>query len=141
MALKTWHKLVGGSALSTAVALGCYFEGEKLVAYHDPGNGTLTLCDGETHGILPGMTATHEDCQLWLAKGMQKELDFVDAHLLHRQPDTRRAALADFTYNEGEQRFLDSSIRRRINLGGGKVLPGLINRREAEYELCMEGVQ
>lgn len=155
MQLKPWHKVTGGGALAIAVALGGYFEGERLTAYRDVG-GKPTLCDGETHGVFMGMTATHAQCQQWLSTGMQQELDFVNHNLLHVQPDTRQAALADFTYNEGEQRFLDSSIRRKINLGdikggcdalklydlaAGKVQQGLINRRAAEFELCMEGVQ
>jgi lysozyme len=152
---KPWLKVTGGGALAIAVALAGYFEGEQLTAYHDPGNGTPTLCDGETHGVFMGMTATHEECQAWLAKGMQQRIDFINSHMVDHQPETRQAALADFVYNEGEGTFLKSSIFRDINNGhiqkgcdelhlyniaGGKILPGLAARREAEYQLCIEGL-
>ena len=112
--LKPWHKVTG--AVAMCCALGYYFEGERLATYLDVG-GVPTICDGHTKGVFVGMTTNHEQCQEWLSEEMQHELDFVDANLLHRQPDARRAALADFTYNEGERRFFDSSVRRKINLG------------------------
>jgi lysozyme len=57
------------------------------------------------------------------------------------------AAIVDFTFNLGAGRLQTSTLRRRINqrdwlaagtelrrwvFGGGKVLPGLVARREAE---------
>ena len=59
----------------------------------------------------------------------------------------RLAAIVDFTFNLGAGRLQTSTLRRRINqrdwptaaselrrwvYGGGKVLPGLVTRREAE---------
>ena len=63
---------------------------------------------------------------------------------------TRLAALADFCYNLGVGRLKASSLRRRVNAGdwdgarvellkwvraGGRTLPGLVRRREAEAVL------
>lgn len=60
------------------------------------------------------------------------------------------AAIVDFAYNLGVGRLQASTLRRRINtqnwsevvyelrkwvFGGGKKLPGLVIRREAEVEL------
>jgi lysozyme len=60
------------------------------------------------------------------------------------------AAIADFTFNLGTGRLQTSMLRRRVNQrdwmaagrelrrwvrGGGKVLPGLVVRREAEVML------
>jgi lysozyme len=62
----------------------------------------------------------------------------------------RLAAIIDFTFNLGEGRLRGSTLRKRINagewdavptelrkwtIGGGKVLRGLVLRREAECEL------
>jgi lysozyme len=62
----------------------------------------------------------------------------------------RLAAITDFTFNLGAGRLQASTLRRKINAGewdevpeqlrrwvwgGGKKLPGLVARREAEIEL------
>jgi lysozyme len=59
-------------------------------------------------------------------------------------------AILDFVYNLGPRRYRSSTLRRRVNegrwedvptelrrwvYGGGKVLPGLKRRREAEASL------
>lgn len=64
--------------------------------------------------------------------------------------DNRLAAIVDFTFNLGAGRLQASTLRRRVNLldwtgavqeiskwvhGGGKVLPGLVLRRQAEAVL------
>lgn len=67
--------------------------------------------------------------------------------VLASEPEERLAAMVDFTFNLGAGRLQTSTLRRRINqrdwpsaaqelrrwvYGGGKVLPGLLVRREAE---------
>jgi lysozyme len=66
---------------------------------------------------------------------------------LASEPERRLAAIVDFTFNLGAGRLQASTLRRQINqrdwpaaaselsrwvYGGGKVLPGLVTRREAE---------
>ena len=63
----------------------------------------------------------------------------------------RQAALIDFTFNLGLGRLKSSTLRKRVNagdwdavptelrkwvVGGGRPLPGLVKRREAEAALC-----
>ena len=70
--------------------------------------------------------------------------------VLATEPGGRLAAIVDFTFNLGAGRLQTSTLRRRINqrdwtsaaselrrwvYGGGKVLPGLVARREAEAAL------
>ncbi|BCO30124.1 hypothetical protein TspCOW1_02270 [Thiohalobacter sp. COW1] len=70
--------------------------------------------------------------------------------VLATEPEGRLAAIVDFTFNLGAGRLQTSTLRRRINqrdwpgaakelrrwvYGGGKVLPGLVARREAEAVL------
>ena len=73
--------------------------------------------------------------------------------VLATEPENRLAAIVDFTFNLGAGRLQTSTLRRRVNqrdwlaaatelrrwvYGGGKVLPGLVMRREAEIELLVD---
>ena len=70
--------------------------------------------------------------------------------VLATEPAGRLGAIVDFTFNLGAGRLQTSTLRRRINqrdwvgvafelrrwvYGGGRVLPGLVARREAEAYL------
>jgi lysozyme len=70
--------------------------------------------------------------------------------VLATEPETRLAAIVDFAFNLGAGRLQTSTLRRRINqrdwsgttaelgkwvYGGGRVLPGLVTRRQAEAVL------
>ena len=72
--------------------------------------------------------------------------------MLATEPESRLAAIVDFTFNLGAGRLQTSTLRRRVNqrdwtaagqglrrwvYGGGKVLPGLVTRREAEVALIL----
>lgn len=73
--------------------------------------------------------------------------------VLATEPEERLAAIVDFTFNLGAGgRLQTSTLRRRINqrdwaavgqelrrwvYGGGRVLPGLVARREAEVRLFL----
>lgn len=72
--------------------------------------------------------------------------------VLATAPEHRLAAVVDFTFNLGAGRLQTSTLRRRINqmdwsstaqelrrwvYGGGKILPGLVIRREAEVALLL----
>jgi lysozyme len=68
------------------------------------------------------------------------------------ESEPRLAAIVNFTFNLGGGRLQASTLRRRINqrdwaaaaselrrwvYGGGRVLPGLVARREAEVQLLL----
>ncbi|MFN3298338.1 lysozyme, partial [Caldimonas sp.] len=70
--------------------------------------------------------------------------------VLATEPEGRLAAIVDFTFNLGAGRLQTSTLRRRINQrnwesaaqelprwvhGGGRVLPGLVARRQSEAKL------
>src|SRR5690606_18431185 len=72
--------------------------------------------------------------------------------VLAAEPEGRIAAIVDFTFNLGAGRLQTSTLRRRVNqrdwhaagkelrrwiYGGGKILPGLVARREAEVMLLI----
>ena len=70
--------------------------------------------------------------------------------VLATEPDGRLAAIVDFTFNLGAGRLQTATLRRRVNQrdwpgtalelrkwvhGGGRVLSGLVARRQAEIAL------
>lgn len=144
-----------------AIDLAKRFEGFHRVPRNDPGRahpyvcpaGFLTigyghLCDPKHPPI------TEAEAEAYLAADMEKALAATLRYcpVLATEPEGRLAAIVDFTFNLGAGRLQTSTLRRRINQrewsaaatelrrwvhGGGKVLPGLIARREAERLLLL----
>jgi len=92
---------------------------------------------------------TEAKAEVYLACDLQTALVATLRYcpVLAAEPENRLAAIVDFTFNLGAGRLQTSTLRRRINqrdwvaaatelrrwvYGGGKVLPGLVTRREAE---------
>lgn len=151
-ALKT-KIAAGGAALVMAIAtpLVAKFEGRSLVAYLDP-VGIPTICEGITAGVRLGQTKTAAECDALLAGELGKALAAVDSRSTVFLPPARRAALASFVYNVGEEAFARSTLLRKLNAGDsmgacaelsrwvyakGKKLPGLVARRAEEMRLCL----
>ena len=147
----------GAAITGVVVTLVGGFEGLRTVAYRDP-VGIPTICFGETKNVRMGMTATVEECKGMLTEslvehelGMAKCLRDPDSI-----PDKTYGAFVSFTYNVGVGAFCKSTLARKANAGdlasacnqllfwtraGGIKLPGLVKRREAERELCLEGLK
>ena len=87
--------------------------------------------------------------EAYLARDLMTALDATlrCCPVLATEPEGRLAAIVDFTFNLGAGRLQTSTLRRRLNqrdwpnaatelrrwiYGAGKVLPGLVTRREAE---------
>ena len=101
------------------------------------------LCDPKHPPI------TEIEAEVYLARDLQSALFATLRYcpVLATEPEERLAAIVDFTFNLGTGRLQTSTLRRRINqwdwiaasqelrrwvYGGGRVLPGLVTRREAE---------
>lgn len=101
------------------------------------------LCDPKHPPI------TEAEAEFYLAQDLQTALAATLRYCpaLLTEPEGRLAAIVDFTFNLGAGRLQTSTLRRRVNqrdwivagqelrrwvYGGGKVLPGLVARREAE---------
>ena len=101
------------------------------------------LCDA-SHPPITGAEA-----EVYLARDLQSALAATlrCCPVLATEPEGRLAAIVDFTFNLGAGRLQASTLRRRVNQrnwleaarelrrwvhGGGRVLPGLLGRREAE---------
>lgn len=133
-------------------------EGLRTIAYRDSG-GKPTICYGHTEGVTMGDEKTPEECERMLREELTTYVHYVDAQTHQYLPDEMRVAFADFTFNVGKRAFLNSSLLKYIRMGyyrnacdelpkwvwyrrDGKPYKaqGLIERRAAERELCLIGV-
>ena len=144
----------GGGALAMTLVIGPYFEGTELDSYRDA-VGVWTVCTGHTATAAPGQTKTPVECETLLRSDLGSAIDAVDRRVTVPVAETTRAALVSFVFNVGAGAFGRSTLLRKLNAGdvvgacnelprwvyaGGKRLRGLVRRRAAERELCLEGV-
>lgn len=149
--MKPAHK-AGWAAIAVAFTGG--FEGWRQNAYRDP-IGVVTICAGETRNVKMGDTHTMDECRAMLANRLVEFDAGVRACVPGVLPDPTRAAFVSLAYNIGTGGFCKSSVVRLWNAGaksaacdamlkfnraGGIVFPGLTRRRQAERDLCREGV-
>lgn len=140
------------------------WEGLRLTAYQDSVK-VWTICYGETLGVHKGMHATKEQCEDKLIQRVIYDyylplVDGVDGYI--DAPISLQASMISGAYNYGVQRQIDSTTADRVgehryhdaclaqtafNKAGGRVLPGLVKRREngdidriGEAELCVSGL-
>ena len=126
-------------------------EGLVLKAYRCPA-GVWTIGYGHTAGVAPGMVCTEDEAKQMLAEdltGFAKAVaDLVTVDVTAGQ----FIALLSFSYNCGVGALRNSTLLRLLNAGktqeaaeqfgrwtrgGGKVLPGLVRRREMERRLFL----
>lgn len=148
--------LIAGSVALTALATGfvANWEGRELRAYKDI-VGVWTICDGETKGVKPGDVATPAECDSMLARNLITYEAGLDRCLTYPVPGKAKVAFLSWTYNVGVGAACKSTLVRKANAGdvvgacnellkwnraGGRVVKGLTNRREAEREMCLDGV-
>ena len=104
------------------------------------------LCDSKHPPI------SEAEAEFYLARDLQTALAATLRYcpVLATETERRIAAIVDFTFNLGAGRLQTSTLRRRINqrdwvaaelelrrwvYGGGRALPGLVARRDAEAAL------
>jgi lysozyme len=126
------------------------FEGCKLKAYYCPA-GVCTIGYGHTSSagapeVVDGMSITQAQADEILKRDLVKfesaVTDLVKVRLTQNQFDV----LVDFAYNAGIGNLKSSTMLKKVNAGdldavpaelmkwtkgGGKVLPGLVRRRQA----------
>ena len=142
-----------------AIELAKRFEGFHRVQKADPGRAHPYICPagywtiGYGHLCAPTLPPiTESEAEVYLAHDLQTALAATLRYcpILATEPGGRLSAIVDFTFNLGAGRLQTSTLRRRVNqrdwvtaamelrrwvYGGGKVLPGLVARREAECAL------
>ena len=142
-----------------AIDLAKRFEGFHRVPKHDPHRAYPYLCPagfwtiGFGHLCNPNHPPISEnEAEDYLTQDLQTALRATLRYcpVLATEPEGRLAAIVDFTFNLGAGRLQTSTLRRRINqrdwssaaqelrrwvYGAGKVLPGLVSRRQAEVTM------
>ena len=126
-----------------------HFEGCELESYRCSAN-VLTIGYGTTKKVVEGMKISQHQAEELLMKDLEEfeeyVEDLIDVPLEQNQFD----ALVAWTYNLGPTNLKTSTLRKVLNKGAyddvaeqikrwnkanGKVLKGLVRRRNAEAEL------
>ena len=140
----------------SVIDLAKRFEGFHRVPKHDPHRAYPYICPAGYWTIGYGHLSdpkhppiTEDEAETYLARDLTTALAATLRYcpVLATEPEGRLVAIIDFTFNLGVGRLQTSTLRRRVNqrdwgaagqelcrwvYGGGKVLPGLVSRREAE---------
>ncbi|MAK72320.1 MAG: glycosyl hydrolase [Idiomarinaceae bacterium] len=144
-----------GALLAASGAFIAVHEGYVPGDYVDP-VGIQTACFGHTATVNgANVSRTDEECLELLADDLASHnrelLSAVKIELSRKE----HMAYLSFHYNLGAHNFNRSTLLRKLNAGhryeackelsrwiyaGGQKLPGLVNRRSKERELCLEGV-
>jgi len=151
--------LIGVVGLATAVIVTPFVSAwesggrPRLDAYRDI-VGVWTICGGETLGVTPGMRETVAGCEARDQAALIRHAEPVLACTpsLRGHPNQFAAAIS-LAYNIGTGGYCDSTVDRRFDAGqwraacdafllwnkaGGKVVNGLVRRRQAERDLCLK---
>jgi lysozyme len=127
------------------------FEGCKLKAYLCPAQ-IWTIGYGSTHNVYEGLTIS----QIEANRRLQRDIEAIEAGIsrfikVDVNPN-QYSACVSLAFNIGVGAFRNSTLLKMINAGelakaaeqflvwkyaGGKILPGLVKRREAERELFL----
>lgn len=130
------------------------FEGLRLKAYQCPA-GIWTIGYGHASGVTAGQEIDEVAAELLL----DADLKYIQVQMspMIRVPVTegQAGAMLSFAFNVGVGAFRRSTLLRFLNenkpinaayefrrwdKAGGRVLPGLVRRREAEEALFKEGM-
>ena len=126
-------------------------EGFEGKAYLCPAN-VWTIGYGHTKDVSPGDTITKDAAEELLADDLKIYEGYVLKYTKVALNKNQFSALTSFVYNVGPTNFKNSTLRRylnkkrfieasreflRWNKAGGKVLPGLVKRREKERALFL----
>nr|WP_314710473.1 lysozyme [uncultured Comamonas sp.] len=146
--------IIGTVAAGLVAPLVAKYEGTVLRTYRDP-IGIITACTGHTGPELRmGQTFTRQQCEQMLYQDLVQHADALGC-ITQPLTDGQRAAFLSFAFNVGEGAFCKSTLVRKANAGdlqgacaelsrwtyaGGKQLPGLVQRRAAERQMCEGGL-
>ena len=122
------------------------FEGCELEAYQCSA-GVWTIGYGHTKDVVEGMTITKEQAEQMLVDELHEYENYINQYVTVALSQNQFDALVSWVYNLGPANLKASTMLKVLNSGkyedvpaqmkrwnkaGGKVLEGLIRRREAE---------
>lgn len=135
-----------------------HFEGCSLVTYPDPATGGAPWTIGYGHTgpeVYPGMQITQEEADQLLIQDAMKVSSQVQSLVSVELSQPELDALVCFVFNVGIGNFAKSTLLKKLNAGdyagaanelprwsraAGKVMAGLIARREAEERMFNAGI-
>jgi lysozyme len=136
------------------LALTQQFEGCRLTAYQDQ-VGVWTIGYGHTGAdVAAGLTITQDQAIALLASDVAASAAFVNQAVTVPLQQHEFDALVDFVFNLGRAAFAGSTLLKQLNTGnfdaaagqfalwdhaGGKVVAGLLRRRQAETVMFQGG--
>jgi lysozyme len=143
------------NSLDPAVNLVTEFEGFSSSPYQDPvGIWTIgygSIRDSRGFAVTADTPAiTEAEARALVSRDLQSAARTLQAAVTVPLTDNEHTALEDFIYNLGSGNFASSTLLRKLNAGdyagaanqldlwdhaGGKVLAGLLRRRQAETKL------
>ena len=142
-----FYKVEQTMIISTAgVDLLTHFEGLRLEAYQDS-VGVWTIGYGHTKGVTPSMKITESQANNLLRTELIEYQNYINSMVKVNLDQCQFDALVCWVYNLGPTNLSNSTLLtllnqgvklqipkqiRRWNKAGGKVLKGLVRRREAE---------
>jgi len=147
------RKAVASLALSAVALVGiAVHEGYEGNAYQDI-VGIWTIGFGTTEGVRPNQTITPVAALQRKLTDVQKFEGALKQCVTVPLSQNEYDAYISLAYNIGSGAFCNSTLVRLLNQGqydmacqqilrwnraGGKVVQGLVNRRQAEYKLCIQ---
>ena len=126
-----------------------HFEGCELEAYKCPA-GVWTIGYGHIKGVSEGMSITQEQAEQMLLDELKEYENYINELVTVNLSQNQFDALVSWVYNLGPANLKSSTLLKVLNSGdyagvpdqierwnkaGGKVLEGLIRRRQAESSL------
>ena len=142
-----FYKVEKTMIISTAgVDLLTHFEGLRLEAYQDS-VGVWTIGYGHTKGVTPSMKISESQANNLLKTELIEYQNYINEMVNISLDQCQFDALVCWVYNLGPTNLKNSTLLtllnqgvkfqipdqiRRWNRAGGKVLKGLVRRREAE---------
>ena len=143
------------AAYSIAISAACLVgiathEGYRSEAYKDT-VGIPTVGFGETAGVKMGDKTTPERALVQLLESTEKHADAIRQCIHVPLYQHEFDAYISLAYNIGTGAFCRSTLVKKLNAkdyagaceeirrwnkAGGKVLPGLVKRRDVEYRMC-----
>lgn len=146
---------IGALSLSAAVLIAiASYEGFSDQAYIPVEGDVPTIGFGSTEGVEMGDTITVPEALERLRRDVGDAESAIGRCVMVPLSQGEYDAFASLAFNIGSNAFCTSTLVKRLNAGdydgaceeirrwvyaGGQKLEGLVNRREAEYQMCMEG--
>lgn len=145
--------VVGGLSLTAAGLISiATWEGFKEEAYIPVPGDVPTIGFGSTEGVKLGDTISVPDALNRLEKDVRVAEDAVRSCVTVPLTQGEMDAYTSLAYNIGKTNFCGSTLVKKLNAGDyqgacaelkrwvyvdGRVVQGLVNRREAEYRRCI----